>query len=155
MRTLYCSLILPYLNYCNEIWANTYPTRLNKLVILQKKAIRCIENVDRQTASKPLFLNLKLLTFHNIVKLNTCCFMFKVYKSLHPLRILRYFSRITSSTRQHNDFQIKYHRTSLKSFCISIVGVGLWNNLDSTLKNSNSLSIFKCHLKHNLISTQL
>src|ERR1043165_4639117 len=33
---LYYSLILPYLSYCNMIWASNYDSRINKLIILQK-----------------------------------------------------------------------------------------------------------------------
>ena len=35
---LYCSLVLPYLSYCTEVWGNTYKTSLHSLTILQKKA---------------------------------------------------------------------------------------------------------------------
>ena len=35
---IYDSLVLPYLNYCNNIWGNTYKSHLSKLYILQKKA---------------------------------------------------------------------------------------------------------------------
>ena len=30
-RTLYCSLVLPYIQYCNIIWANTYSINLEKI----------------------------------------------------------------------------------------------------------------------------
>ena len=44
---IYNSLVLPYLNYCNNIWGNTYKSHLSnsfesKLYILQKKAVRII-----------------------------------------------------------------------------------------------------------------
>ena len=42
MNTLYYSLILFNLQYCTLLWANTYSSCLNKLRILQKKAIRII-----------------------------------------------------------------------------------------------------------------
>ena len=38
---LYCTLILPYLNYCCEAWGNTYKSRIQPLYIIQKKAIIC------------------------------------------------------------------------------------------------------------------
>ena len=37
LRTLYQSLDEPYMSYCCEIWGNTYPSRLRKLSLLQKK----------------------------------------------------------------------------------------------------------------------
>ena len=37
LLTLYYSMIYPYLQYCNLVWASTYPSNLSRLVILQKK----------------------------------------------------------------------------------------------------------------------
>ena len=39
LRTLYQSLVEPYMSYCCEIWGNTYPSRLRKLSLLQKKKL--------------------------------------------------------------------------------------------------------------------
>ena len=33
---LYCSLFLPYINYCSEIWGNTYATNVECITVLQK-----------------------------------------------------------------------------------------------------------------------
>ena len=38
LRTLYQSLVEPYLSYCCEIWGNTYPYRLRKLSLLHEKS---------------------------------------------------------------------------------------------------------------------
>jgi len=40
---LYNILILPYLNYCAAVWGSNYPTRIDKLVKLQKRAIIIID----------------------------------------------------------------------------------------------------------------
>ena len=37
---LYCSLVLPYLQYCVIIWGHNYKSRLIKIIKLQEKAIR-------------------------------------------------------------------------------------------------------------------
>ena len=33
LYTLYYSLFLPYINYCSEIWGNTYKTKLNYIIL--------------------------------------------------------------------------------------------------------------------------
>ena len=38
MRTLYCSLFLPYINYCCEVWGITYKSTIDSIVKLQKKS---------------------------------------------------------------------------------------------------------------------
>ena len=39
LHTLYCSLFLPYLMYCCEIWGNNYTAKLQCIVSLQKRVI--------------------------------------------------------------------------------------------------------------------
>ena len=42
LRTIYSAIILPYLNYCNTAWSNSTDYYMNRLFLLQKKAIRII-----------------------------------------------------------------------------------------------------------------
>ena len=42
LKTLYYSFFLPYINYCNLMWASTYASYLEPLYLLEKKAIRII-----------------------------------------------------------------------------------------------------------------
>ena len=42
LRTLYFSLVYPYLCYCVGVWGSTYPSNLKRVVTLQKRAIRII-----------------------------------------------------------------------------------------------------------------
>lgn len=57
LKTLYNSLFLPYINYCNLIWGSTFVSYLKPLYILQKKAIGII------TFSLPLTHTKKKKTF--------------------------------------------------------------------------------------------
>ena len=45
LRSLYCTLILPYLTYCVAIWGYTYKSNLISIDNLQKRAIRIISGV--------------------------------------------------------------------------------------------------------------
>ena len=55
LYTLYCSLFLPYLNYCAEIWGNTYITNLNTLILKQKRVIRIICKAGFKDHTNPLY----------------------------------------------------------------------------------------------------
>ena len=68
LRTLYCSLILPYLMYCMEIWGNTYKYNLKGIVLLQKRAIRIISGANRLAHTNKLFYDLKLLKLNDMVE---------------------------------------------------------------------------------------
>ena len=62
LKTLYISLVLPYLSYCNIVWGSAYKKSLHPLVILQKKCIRTITKSEFLAHTKPLFKNSKILT---------------------------------------------------------------------------------------------
>ena len=42
LLTLYYALVYPYLTYCNLIWASAYVTNLERIYLLQKRAVRAI-----------------------------------------------------------------------------------------------------------------
>ncbi len=52
-----------------------------------------------------------------------------------------------------NNFYCQSIKTKLKSFCISVAGVKLWNNVDMNVKNSVSFQIFKKRLKQLYINS--
>ena len=62
LHTLYCTLISPYLNYGILIWGNTCKSYLDKLVKLQKWAIRVASNSHYRCHTGPLFAKYKFLT---------------------------------------------------------------------------------------------
>ena len=45
LKTLYTSLIHPYLSYGIEAWHGTYQNNTSKIFVLQNKAIRAINNL--------------------------------------------------------------------------------------------------------------
>ena len=58
---IYNSLITPYLHYSFTVWGQASKTHLNKLLILQKRALRYIYFSDRCVHAIPLFLNAHIL----------------------------------------------------------------------------------------------
>ena len=68
---LYCSLFLPYINYCSEIWGNTYATNVECITVLQKRLVRLICGARRLDHTNPLFKQLGILKFVDLVKFKT------------------------------------------------------------------------------------
>ena len=62
LHTLYCTLILPYLNYGILIWGNTCKSYLDKLIKLQKWAIRTASNSPYRCHTRPIFAKYNVLT---------------------------------------------------------------------------------------------
>ena len=149
---LYDSLFVPYLSYYSDIWGNTYKTNINCVYVLQKKVLIIVCNVDYQYHSNVLLKELRILKLFDIIELKTAMIMYKAKKKL-PLNIQRLFSvdEVTYyNTRQLKNMKQVYIRTTLKSKCISICGVKLWNSLKRYLRKSTSLPRFKKEYKKSL-----
>ena len=153
---IYCTLVLPYISYCCEIWGNTYKTRVQPLYIIQKRAIRICNHLEYRSHTKPAFLKLNTLTIADLVKFKSMLLMYNIYNNLMPSNILSYFCMVHMShdhdTRQAGHFKNMYCRTTLKSMGLSIRGPVMWNKLHSDLKNSTTVNMFKKRYKTFLVS---
>ena len=69
LRTLYFALVYPYSQYCNMVWAATYPSNLSRLVLLQKRVVRTITKSKYDVHTNTLFKTLNMLMFSDICKL--------------------------------------------------------------------------------------
>ena len=154
MFTLYCSLFLPYLTYCCEIWGNTYTTNVNCLYVIQKKLVRIIHHEGRLAHTNCLFQQMHSLKFHDLVKYRTAIVMFKLYYGKLPTLLQSRFTRSENihNTRSKNTFIVRYSQTNLKSMCISVCGIKLWNALPVNIKETRSLYTFKIKVKAYLLS---
>ena len=66
---VYCSLFLPYLTYCAEIWGNTYKSNTQCIFLLQKKIVRIVYGANFRDHTDVIFQDLKFLKFYDLVKL--------------------------------------------------------------------------------------
>ena len=70
--SVYYSLIYPYLYYGCVLWENNYDAPLPKVIKLQNKAVRIINDVPPMESITPHHVDLHLLKLPDIVKLCTC-----------------------------------------------------------------------------------
>lgn len=145
LRTLYCTLVLPYFTYCVEIWGNTYQCTIDPLVLIQKRALRIIHKAGFREHTHNLFIQSKLLKFNDIVKYYTSIILYKAFNKLLPINLQHYFKikETTHNLRGYGNFMIPYGHTKRKCFCVSICGVKLWNNLGIQYKQCQSIPNFK------------
>jgi len=99
--------------------------------------MRIITNSSWRAHTAPTFNKLKVLTLFDINKLQTVCFMFKVFNQQLP----NYFNDLfipnsdihNYNTRQASDFHISFSRTKSRQLSIVIYGAKSWNKLDVSL----------------------
>ena len=85
-RSLYSTLAEPYISYCNLVWAQPNKTELlNTILKIQKKYIRLITFSDfKARDSKPLFIDLNILSIYDMYKFQLAIYMCKIMKNLIP-----------------------------------------------------------------------
>ena len=81
-------MILPYLYYCDLAWGGTYKANLQRIVILQKRALRIVNNSSYDANTGPIFKELKLFKFHDIHSFQLGFFIF--YKFSYAWRWIKY-----------------------------------------------------------------
>ena len=147
MISLYYNLIYPYLIYGNLIWGKTYQVHINRILLLQKKAVRIISFADYRAHSSPLFLENNLLKIQEINSYNVAVYWYKRHLSTEqPAHEHNY------GTRGRDRAIPTFRRLTSTQRSLTYLAPIVWNELPSTVKNSASLSIFKKRLKKHLLN---
>ena len=90
-KSLYYTLIYPYLTYCTTLWSSTYVTNLNRIFLLQKRAVRAMTNSNHLAPSAPLFAQLNILDIFKVNSLYIAKFMFSYHQRLLPSPFLNLY----------------------------------------------------------------
>ena len=144
--TLYNAIVMPHLMYCNVAWGNTYKTHIDKLIVLQKKAVRYITNSNYRSPSLPLFIQLHILPFEKLVILSCLIFMFKTQgdpKSFMKDAFVLNSTVHAYNTRKSNLIHQPFARTQTAQNSFVYVCIREWNNLPLRIRSASSLSNFK------------
>ena len=150
---LYNSLILPYLTYCITVWGKSANTHINRLFVLQKKAVRIICNKPPLTHTAPLFYDCSLLTLQDLYTYCTSIFIYKLNHHMLPPPVARIFPLESlvhgHSTRlRENPNQIVFSqcRTVLRQRSLHYNIPVIHNNFLQPLLHLSSLGKFKSEL---------
>ena len=84
LRTLYFSLIFPYLSYCHLAWGSAPAIHTNRLLLLQKKAIRLIHHAPSTVHTDPLFTSSNIIKFTDLYLYFCTLFIYKYKHNLLP-----------------------------------------------------------------------
>jgi Reverse transcriptase (RNA-dependent DNA polymerase) len=119
LKLLYFATVHAHLTYCPIIISMASKTNLNKLVILQKKAIRIVSGVGYNEHTAELFLNLKILPLNLIIKQFKLTLMHSVKFGFCPKSYNDVFTRnivdnMPYELRYPNDFNVP--RANLEIF---------------------------------------
>ena len=152
---LYNSLVLPYISYCNIVWANSYNST-NRIFILQKKALRICAGANYLDHTDPIFNRYHILKIHDINFLQTALFMFRYNAKILP----SYFQNLFQSnreihsypTRHVSDIHLTNPKTLLAHKSIRHTGPDVWNSLSPQIRSISSARSFKKSVKSLLLA---
>ena len=134
-------MILPYLYYCNLAWGGTYKTNFQRIAILQKRALRIVNNSTYDANTDPIFKKLELLKIsrHSFVSIRI--FMYSFKNSTLPSKFNNLFfmnNQIHNyNTRNANSFRLPLCRTNTRLFSIYFQGPKFYNSLNSVITGSS------------------
>ena len=175
LRMLYYSLIFSHLSYAIEVWGSADTTYLNRLLILQKRAVRILSHLNIRIRpdeyllipSDPLFFSMEILKIHDIFKFRIVKFIFNCLIKNIPPNFNCWFN-LTYNIHNYNTRskyvdigqQIKtrslfvpFARTTHYGLKLTkVLGSKIWNTLPSLIRVENStLKIFLTKTKNYLI----
>ena len=159
LRTLYSTLLLPYLHYSILAWGNCSKIRLESIFRIQKRAVRIINCTNYLAPTSPLFKSNNLLKIFDIYSYSLGIFMYQLTKDELPYAFTPMFvkNKVIHSypTRQENSFHFSPVRTAFALKTIVHTGPTFWNSLDSDITESLSLNCFKRKLKKSLVQAYI
>ena len=154
LLTLYQSMIEPYFRYCNNVWGQCNETLLDRLQTLQNRAARVIANISYEAADhNSLLCDYGWLNVRNLIRLDLGVFMYKTQKGLAPDVFYDLYHSVTRSANNGN-LQIPLTNLRADDKAISVSSARIWNNIPNSVKQAQSLDVFKRELKEYLIKSQ-
>ena len=156
LYSLYCTLILPYINYGIIAWGSSNKSNLDRIMKLQRKAVRIMSNSQYLSHSAPLFYKYNLLNVYDIYLLEVCTFMHKEFNNKLLDIFHKYFNQHKSlhkyQTRHAEDYEIPHFKTNFAQKTIRATGPTKWNLTEKHVKEARTIKHFRNKIKKNIIA---
>jgi len=160
LKSLYFALIHSYLTHCTAIMSGITAKNKQRIVKVQKKAIRIITNSSYNAHTAPLFLEHNILPYEKLILFSQLSFMHSVCYAYAPKSFentwLKNAVRAPDLNLRNNDeYNLPHPRTEQfkKSTYYSLPSV--WNNLALEIKLQQNRITFRWALKAHLLQDLL
>ena len=142
LKNVYYAIFSSHLLYGSQIWGQTSKTVMNKISLLQRKAVRIITHSKTRDHTNPLFKELKILKVMDNISLNNCLLVHDYFNAKLPLSFNAFFTKATDlhsiGTRSSNlgFLNIKrYNSTKYGLKQINKICASDWNSLTRKMNN--------------------
>ena len=151
LERLFINRIRPIIEYADVIYDNCPKYLADRLEGVQMEAARICIGGMRQTSSEKLLLELGWEPLFKRRKWHKLIYMFKIVHGLSPLYLFQICQPTASSTRyatrSANKIRVPRCRTSYFKNSLFSSSIRYWNSLDYSIRNLDSLSLFKRRIK--------
>ena len=132
LKTIYNSLVVPYFNYCIEIYSSATQYQKQRLVILQKKAVRAVNSLPWNHHTHEYFRDMQTLKLSDLHRLALLKSMY-LQISNNQSELIRQSSH-DYNTRNGNRLELPLFNLSSTQNSFVYQRVVEWNNLPENLK---------------------
>ena len=151
---VYHALFNSHLQYGILCWGSTYESNLNRLQVLQNRAIRNISRAPRFYRLANYYLNYRILKVHDLYDLEISKFMHSHYNENVPSCFNSFFqlasNRSTRNATNHK-YSLPRYRSARGQRSVRFYGPKVWNKLPTTYHNSTKVQ-FKKQCKNLILS---
>ena len=158
LKKLYYSLFHSHLLYCTNIISCTSQTNINKILVLQKKAIRIITNSHYTAHTNTLFLESGILPFDKLIAQNKLHFMHSIAQDYAPKAFNQTWpTNVNRDTgyvlRNQDHFALPLVRIEqFRKFPLYSL-LNEWNNLNKEIRLQHNRTTFKIALWNYFLET--
>ena len=144
--TIFKSFVRPHLDYGDVIYDQSYNNTFHqKMESIQYNAALAIAGAIRGSSREKLYQELGLESLQQQRWYRKLCYFFKLTKNKSPKYLFNYIPTVRSTYRTRNidnipQFNVGY--TFIRNSYFPSTATE-WNNLDKSIRNSESFSIFK------------
>ena len=149
-KTIYNSLVKPHIEYSIITWGNANCEGMKRLKTKQKQAIRNVANASYNAHVDPLLNNLEILNFDDTLKLCTAEFIKLLFLDKLPSSFKQIFKPMSSDRVVKLSIQAPKLK-ALEKFP-NVMFPRVWNNLNSSIRLSNSCKAVKRSIRNNSLN---
>lgn len=146
-KIAYFSLVESHMRYGLAVWGGSSARNLNRVLTLQKKAIRILAELEPRESCRQAFQTLQIMTV-------TALYIQEVILHAHQKNLQTGKDMHHYNTRHAANYILPLHRTALYEEKPSYIGRKLWNHLPQPLKELQG-NAFKKELHDFLVKQPL
>ena len=161
LHSIYYAIFNSHLTYGCQIWGQHQSQLLNKIQIIQNKALRIINFKTPREHADPLYSQSSILKINDYIKLLNCIFAYDQHKQNLP-EVFKDFLTPVNEIHQHSTRTLINENVSVPQSNTVLYGLHsikhqcaiVWNNMQNNLKSKPSV-LTKSKLKEELTAYYL